>query len=96
MTKADLVNAIVKRTGVDRSSVLACVEGLMEEVMNTMNQGENLYLRGFGSFVVKKRAAKAARHIKNQTTLMIPERHVPTFKPSQYFAENLRNNLKGK
>ncbi|GHS97053.1 integration host factor subunit beta [Bacteroidia bacterium] len=93
MTKADIVNAISRSTGIDRASVLASVEGFMDEVMNAMNNGENVYLRGFGSFVVKKRAAKAARHIKNETTILIPERFVPTFKPSQYFAENLRNNL---
>lgn len=96
MTKADIVSAISKSTGIDRVSVLACVEGFMDEVMNAMNSGENVYLRGFGSFVVKKRAAKAARHIKNETTILIPERYVPTFKPSQYFAENLRSNLEGK
>jgi DNA-binding protein HU-beta len=93
MTKADIVSAISRSTGMDRASVLASVEGFMDEVMNAMNNGENVYLRGFGSFVVKKRAAKAARHIKNETTILIPERFVPTFKPSQYFAENLRNNL---
>ena len=96
MTKADIVSAISKSTGIDRASVLACVEGFMDEVMNAMNNGENVYLRGFGSYVVKKRAAKAARHIKNETTILIPERYVPTFKPSQYFAENLRSNLEGK
>jgi DNA-binding protein HU-beta len=96
MTKADIVNAISRSTGIDRASVLASVEGFMDEVMNSMNNGENVYLRGFGSFVVKKRAAKAARHIKNETTILIPERFVPTFKPSQYFAENLRNNLDNK
>jgi DNA-binding protein HU-beta len=96
MTKADIVNAISRSTGIDRASVLASVEGFMDEVMSAMNSGENVYLRGFGSFVVKKRAAKAARHIKNETTILIPERYVPTFKPSQYFAENLRNNLNDK
>jgi DNA-binding protein HU-beta len=96
MTKADIVNAISKSTGIDRVSVLASVEGFMEEVMSSMNSGENVYLRGFGSFVVKKRAAKAARHIKNETTIIIPERFVPTFKPSQYFCEKLRNNLEDK
>lgn len=93
MTKADIVSAIAKKTGIDRASVLASVEGFMEEVMNAMNTGENVYLRGFGSFVVKKRAAKAARHIKNETTIIIPERFVPTFKPSRYFCENLRSSL---
>jgi DNA-binding protein HU-beta len=96
MTKADIVNAISKNTGIDRATALACVEGFMEEVMGSMSRGDNVYLRGFGSFVVKKRAAKAARHIKNETTLMIPERFVPTFKPSQYFAENLRASLEHK
>ncbi|MCL1937707.1 MAG: HU family DNA-binding protein [Candidatus Azobacteroides sp.] len=95
MTKADIVNAIAKSTGIDRVSVLASVEGFMDEVMKSMNNGENVYLRGFGSFVVKKRAAKAARHIKNETTIIIPERFVPTFKPSQYFCEKLRNSLEG-
>ncbi|MDR1683337.1 MAG: integration host factor subunit beta [Candidatus Symbiothrix sp.] len=93
MTKAEIVNAIAKSTGIDRASVLAAVEGFMDEVMGAMNKGDNVYLRGFGSFVVKKRAAKAARHIKNETTILIPERFVPTFKPSQYFAENLRKSL---
>ena len=93
MTKADIVNAISKTTGIEKVSVLACVEGFMNEVMRSMNKGENVYLRGFGSFVVKKRAAKAARHIKNETTIIIPERYVPTFKPSQYFCENLRTSL---
>jgi DNA-binding protein HU-beta len=96
MTKADIVNAIAKNTGIEKANILAVVESFMEEVMNSMNSGENVYLRGFGSFVVKKRAAKAARHIKNETTIIIPERYVPTFKPSQYFSEKLRDNLKGK
>jgi len=96
MTKADIVNAIAKSTGIEKTNILAVVESFMEEVMNSMNSGENVYLRGFGSFVVKKRAAKAARHIKNETTIIIPERYVPTFKPSQYFSEKLRANLKVK
>jgi DNA-binding protein HU-beta len=96
MTKADIVSEIAKSTGIDRASVLASVEGFMDSVMNSMNKGENVYLRGFGSFVVKKRAAKAARDIQNDTTIIIPERFVPTFKPSQYFAEKLRASLESK
>jgi DNA-binding protein HU-beta len=96
MTKADIVSAISKSTGIDKTSILTVVEGFMEEVMKSMNSGENVYLRGFGSFVVKKRAAKAARHIKNETTIIIPERFVPTFKPSQYFSEKLRSSLDAK
>jgi DNA-binding protein HU-beta len=96
MTKADIVSAVAKNTGISRANTLAVVEGFMDEVMNSMNSGKNVYLRGFGSFVVKKRAAKAARHIKNETTILIPERYVPTFKPSQYFSEKLRNSLDSK
>jgi len=96
MTKADIVSAIAKNTGVSRTHVLAVVESFMEEVRNAMKGGKNVYLRSFGSFVVKKRAAKAARHIKNETTIIIPERYVPTFKPSQYFCEELRKSLKVK
>jgi len=96
MTKADIVGGIAKSTGVDRATVLSVVEAFMEEVMSSMTEGQNVYLRGFGSFVVKKRAAKAARDIQNETTILIPERFVPTFKPSQYFAERLRSNLESK
>ena len=96
MTKADIVSKIAKSTGVDRATVLTTVEAFMDTVMNAMTEGENVYLRGFGSFVVKKRAAKAARDIQNETTIIIPERYVPTFKPSQYFAEKLKTNLEGK
>jgi DNA-binding protein HU-beta len=93
MTKADIVNAIARSTGIEKANILAVVEGFMEEIMNSMNSGQNVYLRGFGSFVVKKRAAKTARHIKKETTIIIPERYVPTFKPSQYFSGKLRANL---
>jgi DNA-binding protein HU-beta len=93
MTKADIVSAIAKSAGLDKTRVLVVVEGFMSEVAKSMISGKNVYLRGFGSFVVKKRAKKAARHIKNETTIIIPERFVPTFKPSQYFCEKMRNNL---
>jgi len=96
MTKANIVSEISKSTGVDRATVLKSVEAFMDTVMGSMINGQNVYLRGFGSFVVKKRAAKAARDILNDTTIIIPERYVPTFKPSQQFAERLRNNLQGK
>lgn len=96
MTKADIVAEISKSTGIDRATVLHTVEAFMESVMGSMTNGENVYLRGFGSFVVKKRAAKAARDIQNDTTIIIPERFVPTFKPSQYFADKLKVNLEKK
>lgn len=93
MTKADIVSEISKSTGIDKTTVLSTVEAFMESVMNSMKGGENVYLRGFGSFVVKKRAAKAARDIQNDKTIIIPERFVPTFKPSQQFSDELRENL---
>ena len=93
MTKADIVSGIAKSTGVDKSTVLGVVEAFMDEVISSMTEGKNVYLRGFGSFVVKKRAAKAARDIQNETTIIIPERFVPTFKPSQQFSDKLRSNL---
>jgi DNA-binding protein HU-beta len=94
MTKADIVSEISKNTGIDKATVLATVENFMETVMSSMKSGKNVYLRGFGSFVVKKRAAKAARDIQNDVTIVIPERYVPTFKPSHQFAEDLKNKLK--
>jgi DNA-binding protein HU-beta len=93
MTKADVVSEISKSTGVDKLTVLTTVEAFMGTVMDSMKKGENVYLRGFGSFVVKKRAAKAARDIQNDTTIIIPERYVPTFKPSQQFVTDLRIKL---
>ncbi len=93
MTKADIVSEISKNTGIDKATVLTSVEAFMETVMNSMKGGNNVYLRGFGSFVVKKRAAKAARDIQNDTTIIIPERFVPTFKPSQQFADELKEKL---
>jgi len=96
MTKADIVSKIAKSTGIDRSTVLSIVEAFMDTVTTAMTEGQNVYLRGFGSFVVKKRAAKAARDIQNEVTILIPERYVPTFKPSQYFSDRLKKNLEGK
>jgi len=93
MTKADIVSEISKNTGIDRATVLKTVEAFMGSVMDSMKGGNNVYLRGFGSFVVKKRAAKAARDIQNDTTIIIPERYVPTFKPSQQFTDELREKL---
>jgi DNA-binding protein HU-beta len=93
MTKADIVSKVAKESGLDRARVSAVIEGFMDVVTGSMIEGKNVYLRGFGSFIVKKRAKKAARHIKNETTIIIPERYVPTFKPSAFFAEKLRKNL---
>lgn len=86
MTKADIVNEISKSTGIDKTTVLTTIEAFMTTVKDTMSKGENVYLRGFGSFVVKKRAQKTARNISKNTTIIIPEHYIPSFKPAKTFA----------
>ena len=85
MTKADIVNEISKSTGIDKAAVLTTIEAFMTTVKDTMSKGENVYLRGFGSFVVKKRAQKTARNISKNTTIIIPEHNIPAFKPAKTF-----------
>lgn len=92
MTKADIVNEISKNTGVDKHSVLASVETFMEIVKDSLSKGENVYLRGFGSFIVKKRAQKTARNISKNTTIIIPEHNIPSFKPAKTFISKVVNN----
>ena len=96
MTKAELVAKISSNLGLEKNEVLATVEDFMEEVKNSLNEGENVYLRGFGSFVVKKRAEKTGRNISKNTTLIIPEHFVPTFKPSKTFIEGVKSKVKKK
>lgn len=85
MTKADIINEIAKNTGVDKKSVAATVEAFMVAVKSSLEKEENVYLRGFGSFIVKKRAQKTARNISKNTTLIIPEHNIPAFKPAKTF-----------
>jgi len=80
MTKADIVNEITKKTGIDKTTVLTTVEAFMEAVKDSLSNDENVYLRGFGSFVVKKRAQKTARNISKNTTIIIPEEAMPSGK----------------
>lgn len=89
MTKAEIVTEIAKQTGIDKASVLNVVEKLMEVIKDSLAHGENVYLRGFGSFTVKKRAAKTARNISKNTTLIIPEHNIPAFKPANAFKEEV-------
>ena len=84
MTKAEIVAQIAKETGLDRTNVLV-VESFMKNVKESLENDENVYLRGFGSFVVKRRAQKTARNISKNTTLIIPEHKIPSFKPSKAF-----------
>lgn len=89
MTKADIVKEISKKTGIDNTTVLASVEAFMETVKESLTNEENVYLRGFGSFIVKKRAQKTARNIKQKTTLIIPEHYIPAFKPAKTFVADV-------
>ena len=94
MTKAELVTKISTNLGLEKNEVLATVENFMEEVKNSLSEGENVYLRGFGTFVVKKRAEKTGRNISKNTTLIIPEHYVPQFKPSKSFVNGVKNKVK--
>ena len=83
MTKADIVSEIARSTGIDKNTVLTSVESFMEEVKKSLAAGENVYLRGFGSFIVKRRAQK--------TTMIIPEHDIPSFKPARIFMNQVAN-----
>jgi DNA-binding protein HU-beta len=90
MTKADIVNEIAKNTGIDKASVLATVEAFMETIKDSLAKNENVYLRGFGSFVVKERAEKTARNISKNTTIIIPAHNIPSFKPAKTFVSGVK------
>ena len=90
MTKADIVTEISNKTGIDRNDVLAIVEGFMGTVKNAMENGENVYLRGFGSFIVKKRAEKLGRNILAKTSVVIPAHYIPAFKPAKEFMDDVK------
>ena len=90
MTKADIVSEIAKSTGVEKVQVQAIVEAFMESIKTSLTQKNNVYLRGFGSFIVKKRAKKVARNISKNTTITIPEHNIPAFKPAKSFAAKVQ------
>lgn len=85
MTKADIVNEVAKATGVEKVEALAVIESFMDVVKGSLINGEAVYLRGFGSFIIKKRAQKAARNITKNTTIVIPAHDIPAFKPAKTF-----------
>jgi DNA-binding protein HU-beta len=89
MTKAEIVNEISNSTGIDKVAVMQVVESFMEEVKKSLGAKENVYLRGFGSFIVKERAAKVARNISKNTTINIPAHSIPAFKPAKTFIEKV-------
>ena len=90
MTKADIVSEIAKSTGVEKMQVQTIVEAFIESVKDSLIQNNNVYLRGFGSFIVKKRAKKVARNISKNTTITIPEHNIPAFKPAKSFAAKVK------
>ena len=90
MTKADIINEISYKTDIDRRLVLKSVEAFMEVVKDSLAGGDNVYLRGFGSIILKKRAEKKARNISKNTTIMIPEHNIPYFKPAKEFLSKVK------
>ncbi|MBB4037705.1 DNA-binding protein HU-beta [Dysgonomonas hofstadii] len=90
MTKADIVNEIAKNTGIDKATVLKTVESFMDVVKDSLSKNDNVYLRGFGSFIVKTRAQKTARNISKNTTIIIPAHAIPAFKPAKTFVNQVR------
>jgi DNA-binding protein HU-beta len=90
MTKQEIINEIARKTGIDKVVVGSTVESLMEKVKDSMVKGNNIYLRGFGTFLVKKRAKKTARNISKNTAVIIPEHFVPVFKPAKEFMASLK------
>lgn len=90
MTKADIVSEIAKKTGAEKVQIQAIVEAFMEEVKGSLANNENVYLRGFGSFIIKKRAQKVARNISKNTTITIPAHNIPAFKPVKTFVAKIK------
>ena len=94
MTKADIVKNISDQTGLDKTDVQMIAEKFMDEIKSSLQNNNNVYLRGFGSFIVKKRAEKTARNIKKNTTIKIPAHNIPAFKPSKFFIDGVKTKLK--
>ena len=93
MRKAELVNIISERTGVPKVDVLVSMETFFNEIKDTLSSGENVYIRGFGSFIIKKRAKKIGRHIKKNVSLEIPEHYIPAFKPAKIFVDQVKDSV---
>ncbi len=91
MTKAEIVSKVAKATGVEKATVNAVVQSFMENVKDSLAKDKPVYLRGFGSFIIKHRAKKTARNILKETTMVIPEHNIPAFKPSKTFIEMIKN-----
>ena len=96
MTKAEIVSKISDKLGLDRNDVQLTVENFMDEVINSLESGQNVYLRGFGSFIIKTRAEKSGRNISKNTTIKIPAHNIPAFKPAKVFVEGVKAKVKVK
>ena len=96
MTKAEIVAEIAGKTGLEKSEIQAIVEAFMNEVKDSLSKGDNVYLRGFGSFIVKSRAEKTGRNISKNTTIVIPAHNIPAFKPAKTFVDNVKKSVKVK
>lgn len=93
MTKADIVAKISEKLGMEKNEVQATIETFMDEVKNSLEGGDNVYLRGFGSFIIKTRAEKTGRNISKNTTIKIPAHNIPAFKPAKVFVEGVKSNV---
>ncbi|MCJ7465283.1 MAG: integration host factor subunit beta [Maribacter sp.] len=96
MTKAEIVSKISDKLGIEKGDVQATVESFMEEVKTSLEGGDNVYLRGFGSFIIKTRAEKTGRNISKNTTIKIPSHNIPAFKPAKVFVEGVKSNVQVK
>ena len=96
MTKAEIVTIISEKLGIEKGDVQATVESFMEEVKASLESGDNVYLRGFGSFIIKTRAEKTGRNISKNTTIKIPAHNIPAFKPAKVFVEGVKSNVQVK
>lgn len=94
MTKAQIVSSISEKTGIDKAEVLATVEAFMNEIKSTLESKDNVYLRGFGSFIIKERAEKTGRNISKNTTIKIPAHFIPSFKPAKVFVNGVKAKVK--
>lgn len=94
MTKAEIVAEIAQRTGIEKVAIMATIEEMMVVIKDQMIAGENVYLRGFGSFIIKKRAEKTGRNISKNTTIIIPAHNIPAFKPAKTFVFDVKKNVK--
>lgn len=93
MTKADIVTEISEQTGIEKVAVQATVEAFMNSVKNSLIKGDNVYLRGFGSFIIKERAEKTGRNISKNQAIIIPAHNIPAFKPAKTFVEEVKENV---